>query len=462
MAPIDRPALDYRALPVQHLHLLAPLPAKAAKREAGTSSRAKVSKACGCCQKAHTSCDAARPCSRCVRRGEADLCADAPRKTPRTSLAAATPCPTYPALRPLRPLLPKPLRTLVIRNAGETDAASPAPSSTPTPLFTIAPDAMPSSSSSPAPFFLFPEDDLPAFPTANNHTATSNSKRIIPPCHIPKPISTDSAVPGTFVYDNVDTTWLDMLLHPPTTTIQPPPGAIVNFDFGLMNWLNVGTTPTVPAPSALSQTHQIGSLSDAEVTRLLDEMSGTTGTTATMSGALSPMDTLHPPLQQQPQFQHELQQQQPLHPLLQHPINHDLMLPSLHAVAASSSTSHTNHTPPVRSCPVKSRRTAAMAGPAKTATDGSNLVTIDSFFSDLEHLLAAPPPSIHAAPGTAPPARGLLDKSVTGNDLKSFSSDDVSAWIDAWGKEIQEEAFGKSGCGVGCSDCPFHDKDLEW
>ncbi|GMG40144.1 unnamed protein product [Ambrosiozyma monospora] len=41
----------------------------------------KVSRACNHCRKAHMTCDESRPCKRCVNRGLAATCVDAPRKT---------------------------------------------------------------------------------------------------------------------------------------------------------------------------------------------------------------------------------------------------------------------------------------------------------------------------------------------------------------------------------------------
>ncbi|KAJ3300527.1 hypothetical protein HK104_010469 [Borealophlyctis nickersoniae] len=67
------------------------------------SKRRKVCQACTACRKAHMSCEEARPCGRCTKRGLAHLCHDAPKKgepQPRstsTSLVSIRPAPPRPA-----------------------------------------------------------------------------------------------------------------------------------------------------------------------------------------------------------------------------------------------------------------------------------------------------------------------------------------------------------------------------
>ncbi|KAJ3218700.1 hypothetical protein HDU67_004482 [Dinochytrium kinnereticum] len=77
------------------------------------TKRRKVSTACVTCQKAHVSCEEKRPCQRCIRRGEAHLCTDAPRKAVLVAAAKAAAaasgvddCAACPIAR--RPLLPMP------------------------------------------------------------------------------------------------------------------------------------------------------------------------------------------------------------------------------------------------------------------------------------------------------------------------------------------------------------------
>ncbi|KAK7204042.1 hypothetical protein BZA70DRAFT_281373 [Myxozyma melibiosi] len=72
----------------------------------GRPKRKKASRACFHCQKAHLTCDDARPCQRCVKRGLSDTChdgvrkkakylSDAPDKPPaKTTDASTTPAPT--------------------------------------------------------------------------------------------------------------------------------------------------------------------------------------------------------------------------------------------------------------------------------------------------------------------------------------------------------------------------------
>lgn len=60
-------------------------PKKKAKRQSAnedgtTTKRKKANRACYTCQKAHLVCDDKRPCTRCVRKGLADSCADGVRK----------------------------------------------------------------------------------------------------------------------------------------------------------------------------------------------------------------------------------------------------------------------------------------------------------------------------------------------------------------------------------------------
>ncbi|KAJ3105226.1 hypothetical protein HDU97_008380 [Phlyctochytrium planicorne] len=78
------------------------------------TKRRKVGNACIACQKAHVSCEEKRPCQRCIRRNEAHLCTDAPRKSVVMAAAKAAAqaagmaledCASCPVVR--RPLLPK-------------------------------------------------------------------------------------------------------------------------------------------------------------------------------------------------------------------------------------------------------------------------------------------------------------------------------------------------------------------
>lgn len=50
------------------------------QRESATNRRKKANRACSHCQKAHLTCDDARPCTRCVKKGQASTCTDGVRK----------------------------------------------------------------------------------------------------------------------------------------------------------------------------------------------------------------------------------------------------------------------------------------------------------------------------------------------------------------------------------------------
>ncbi|KAJ3296328.1 hypothetical protein HDU79_007012 [Rhizoclosmatium sp. JEL0117] len=540
------------------MHLLAPLPPSkgtlaASKRESQSEEAtpppkrpAKVSLACAACQKAHTSCDAARPCARCVKRGESDKCVDAPRKPPRVSQknkdpsasVAQQPCGSCPLNRSLRPILPKPIlpapppgcavlapkpqpglaaalgsnpaRMLANRSQSDPNLAnlslfqhhhhssscasaccsnsmspainSPFPGTPMLPhlqqqqpqtpfnrtassdsLFLLPEDDISVFRSTPTQqqqqsFFMLPDDDLPT--NTNNTQPLQSSQKRIPPCHIPSLVSG----PGGFVYDNVDNSWLDMLLHPPPLVSQPPPGAIVNFEFGLMNWLS-----SVPQPGSIpvglggssSGIHDnpgmMGSLGGNSTSGMMtnEELQGmmnafssgdnvnSAATTGTTTSQLLPL------LSAVPQHQRQ-QQEQPLFGIPPPQVSS-----SSTSIPSSAPLITIKPPPKARKCPVKSKRAKPDAPAPATVAPGTNVVTVDTFLTDLEHLLA---------PSSSNTLNMPSSSSSSSHDatLKSFSSEDVSAWIDQWGKEIQDEKFGTSGCGVGCSDCPFHDPKLDW
>merc|ERR1719379_1568469 len=48
--------------------------------QTSTPKRKQVRLACTSCRKSKTGCDEQRPCRRCVARGKADTCSDAPKK----------------------------------------------------------------------------------------------------------------------------------------------------------------------------------------------------------------------------------------------------------------------------------------------------------------------------------------------------------------------------------------------
>lgn len=51
-------------------------------QEAGEESRKRLGRACSNCRRGHLSCNAERPCKRCIARGTADTCQDMERKKP--------------------------------------------------------------------------------------------------------------------------------------------------------------------------------------------------------------------------------------------------------------------------------------------------------------------------------------------------------------------------------------------
>lgn len=75
--------------------------------------RSKVAEACKFCRRSHMSCDAGRPCSRCVKRDIAHLCKDEPLSTtasgttsPVSRQSPAPPSHTPSALQPQPQLIP--------------------------------------------------------------------------------------------------------------------------------------------------------------------------------------------------------------------------------------------------------------------------------------------------------------------------------------------------------------------
>ncbi|KAJ3116000.1 Transcriptional regulator of nonfermentable carbon utilization [Phlyctochytrium bullatum] len=123
------------SLPARHTSISAasPSPSPSTSSQPDRAKRRKVGTACVTCQKAHVSCEEKRPCQRCIRRGEAHLCTDAPRKAVLVAAAKAAAaaagledcnaCPI--AKRPLLPMPPGAARPAgVATGAG---AATPAP-----------------------------------------------------------------------------------------------------------------------------------------------------------------------------------------------------------------------------------------------------------------------------------------------------------------------------------------------
>lgn len=95
-------------------------PAKPKVRKPATEKK-KTSRACGACQKAHLTCDDARPCARCVKKGCPDQCQDGARKKAkylqeipdellerRPSNPPPPPLPVAPAIRQADAALPPP------------------------------------------------------------------------------------------------------------------------------------------------------------------------------------------------------------------------------------------------------------------------------------------------------------------------------------------------------------------
>ncbi|ORY53236.1 hypothetical protein BCR33DRAFT_761474, partial [Rhizoclosmatium globosum] len=240
-------------------------------------------------------------------------------------------------------------------------------------------------------FFMLPDDDLPS--NTNNTQPLQSSQKRIPPCHIPSLVSG----PGGFVYDNVDNSWLDMLLHPPPLVSQPPPGAIVNFEFGLMNWLS-----TVPQPGSIpvglggssSGIHDnpgmMGSLGGNSTSGMMtnEELQGmmnsfssgdnvnSTATTGTTTSQLLPLLSAVPQHQQQ-------QQEQPLFGIPPPQVSS-----SSTSIPSSAPLITIKPPPKARKCPVKSKRAKPDAPAPATVAPGTNVVTVDTFLTDLEYLLA--------------------------------------------------------------------------
>ncbi|KAJ3394210.1 hypothetical protein HDU84_009530 [Entophlyctis sp. JEL0112] len=470
------------------------------------AKRSRTANACQMCKASHTSCDSMRPCGRCVKRGESHLCVDAPRKPSRKS--SLLPSKSYVPMQPfpassakvMRPLLPKPAvpislapRPLLPANSSsklvgtsrslssssldqlpvrlqiaedssgtvhssfaqqqvllpfsaslsslfddsmtamfrfsdkasqpndlekipETILKHPTPShslllseSLDSPWMNALFDPVSGMKHSPSPstlltsdssagvfdtsrphqglasqldsIFALPEDDIPAAKSSGSSSA-ANKKHLIPPCHIPTLVSGQNG----FVYDNVDSSWLDMLMQ---TSVPKTVAGDTSVWNGLGNGERAGTEHELPS-SALSKTETLDS-KRCPVTLKTSKK-----------------------IKRHPSTKHEDFQ-------------------------ATSSVESIQAPPP------------------------SLLLTDDAigsgvFFGDLEQMLATPA-------GSKPLLQSISHQSD--NSLKTFSSSDVSAWIDAWGQEIDvDNSFGKAGCSVGCSDCPFKDDDahpnFEW
>ncbi|KAJ3160125.1 hypothetical protein HDU86_000961 [Geranomyces michiganensis] len=97
LPPASRPQM-----PTQPTTLAHPPSARAFNQVRKESKRRKVCQACILCRKAHMSCDEVRPCGRCVRRGVAHLCLDAPKKVE----PPPKPVVTYPVNIAPAPVLP--------------------------------------------------------------------------------------------------------------------------------------------------------------------------------------------------------------------------------------------------------------------------------------------------------------------------------------------------------------------
>ncbi|ORX43405.1 hypothetical protein BCR36DRAFT_415585 [Piromyces finnis] len=67
------------------------------KTENKKPKRKKVFQACVVCRKSHISCDNKRPCTRCVKKGIAHLCHDAPKKG--SNMMDCNSCPIFPLLK---------------------------------------------------------------------------------------------------------------------------------------------------------------------------------------------------------------------------------------------------------------------------------------------------------------------------------------------------------------------------
>jgi hypothetical protein len=67
------------------------------KTETKKPKRKKVFQACVVCRKSHISCDNKRPCTRCVKKGIAHLCHDAPKKG--SNMMDCNSCPIFPLLK---------------------------------------------------------------------------------------------------------------------------------------------------------------------------------------------------------------------------------------------------------------------------------------------------------------------------------------------------------------------------
>ncbi|KAI8800485.1 hypothetical protein BJ742DRAFT_841341 [Cladochytrium replicatum] len=278
--------------------------------------RRKVCQACIPCRKAHMSCDDVRPCARCVKRNQAHLCTDAPKKSDLVSnagTAASSRCVTCPVnIRPappkeqrilpsLVPLLPtKPSRAVVVagqngpvvistanfstlskssagRSKRALNAASPALSIaspilkklTPTPSVRSAepsvpplPQHLPSSTSSVSAL-----DAFAIAPQPNQPNPTESFLDVFDPSAFALPPLPDANYPHNFM----DPDLLQKTLESLSAALLPPPPPITTststplFNDFSTSWSTPTTTASLPPSQCLAQLYPDFALATASL-----------------------------------------------------------------------------------------------------------------------------------------------------------------------------------------------------
>ncbi|KAJ3112349.1 hypothetical protein HK100_002369, partial [Physocladia obscura] len=287
--------------------------------------------------------------------------------------------------------------------------------------------------------FMLPDDDIPviigntdASSFRENHT---RKHHLIPPCHIPSLITGENG----FVYENVDTSWLEMLM-------QPSSSATVTIPLSLQQ--HHAPTPP-PPPQSLkrpesSETNfwKIGQ-SDVEFTfsKQLDSSSSNSSVSAVVGVQSLPILPKSLAGSHSDTSAAAATATCPVSSSQMKKIKRNSALRKQQSVSISAIPATTLNDEFSIKVDAATATTTAAPAPMQTSTSIMN-----SLLPDLQHNLTMSASNPAAAP-----------TSMKSNEVKTFSSEDVGAWIDAWGQEVEvDEMFGGPGCLVGCRDCPFH------
>ncbi|KAJ3378358.1 hypothetical protein HDU84_007633 [Entophlyctis sp. JEL0112] len=451
------------------------------------AKRSRIANACQMCKASHTSCDAARPCSRCVKRGEAHLCVDAPRKASRKpSLVLAksvTPLQLYPpasSVKGMRPLLPKPpvaLRPLLPAN--------------PTAKFlgkgrSLSTSAIDGAQPSVASHLSFvQQQSCPVQPFQYSASLSSlfggaiPSQRRLPgePVSAWKEIEKQqegvcrqlTSTNHFLTHENLNGSWLNSL-----------------FDANLKAAHDLSPTGNDAAcGSAFKSSQMLPHLDDPFLLLPTDDIPASKASGDVSSAVkknLIPPCHVPAPVPGDSGFVYENVDTSWLEMLMRPTLEREpgTSVPQLKFEAADKEpeSSLITSTEPAtsghpRQCPVtlKTKKTIKRYPlkqdkfePSKKSSVLPSVLPSSQpndafghgvFMGDFDRILTSP-------------ATGDPKSASSHSSVKTFSSSDVSAWINnEWEMEIcVDESFGRAGCSVGCIDCPFQDDlpaiGLDW